>query len=397
MNAKGSKITVFGRVTNFSFVILCAAYIAGCSAPSDPAAETADEVKATIKIEEAAKQNMGDPREQIAEVNASTKTDIVAEAGGKLLKLMKRNGELVKAGDVIAEFESKSGKLEKESAEARLIADEALLEKTRAEMSSSLVALTDTVKDLEDELKEQMAQGAPEADIEKTKRSLQATMQQLNTLNAGKTLASLEANVETSKLALEQAEKAWNGGRIIAPANGVLTDVQADIGMNVQQGSTFGIVQNTGKVKIKAQLTLSAVELVGNKQELIFIDSNGNGKPKKAKVVYLAGVPDASTKLYALELEADNADGALKPASRVRVQLTTQEEENVVAVPALSILKEGTDAFVFVLDGNRASKRKIELGRVNGPYQEVLSGVALGEPIVVSGQHGLEEGQTVER
>ncbi len=397
MNAQGSKITVYQKAMRISIVFICAAYIAGCSAAPTPAAETDTDVKATIKVEEAVKQSMGEPREQIAEVNASTKTDIVAEAGGKLLKLVKRNGELVKAGDVIAEFESKSGKLERGSAQARLIADEAMLEKTKAEIVSSRITLTNTIKDLEQVLKEQTAQGSPEIEIEKTKRSLQATMQQMNTLNSGKTLASLEANVETSRLALEQAEKAWNGGQIVAPANGVLTDVSADVGMSVQQGGTFGIVQNTDKVKIKAQLMQSAVKLVGNKKELIYIDSDGDGKPNKAKVVYMAGVPDASTKLYALELEADNADGTLKPASRVRIQLTTQEEENVVAVPALSILKEGTDAFVFVLDGNKASKRKVELGRVNGAYQEVLSGVALGDSIVVSGQHGLAEGQTVER
>ena len=397
MNAQGTKTTVCGRAMRLSLVFACAAYLTGCSAASTPAVESAADVKATIKTEEAAKRSMGDPREQIAEVNASTKTDILAESGGKLLKLAKRNGELVKAGDVIAEFESKSGKLERESAQARLIAEEAMLEKTKAEIASSRITLMNTVKDLELALKEQTAQGSPEVEVEKTKRSLQAAMQQLNTLNSGKTLASLEANVETSRLALEQAEKAWNGGQIVAPTNGVLTDVSADVGMNVQPGSTFGIVQNTDKVKIKAQLTQSAVELVGDKQELIYVDSSGSGQPRKAKVVYVAGVPDAGTKLYALELEADNADGALKPASRVRIQLTTQEEETVIAVPALSIVKEGTDAFVFVLDGNKASKRKVELGRVNGSYQEVLDGVALGEPIVTSGQHGLEEGQIVER
>ncbi|MFC5404816.1 efflux RND transporter periplasmic adaptor subunit [Cohnella soli] len=397
MNAKSSKITVYGRAARISFVLICAAYIAGCSAAPIPAAETANDAKATIKVEKVAKQSMGEPREQIAEVSASTRTEIVADAGGKLLKLAKRNGELVKAGDVIAEFESKNGKLERESAKARLIADEALLEKTRLEVSSTQVTLTNTIKDLENELKLQIAQGASEADIDKTKRSRQAAVQQLNILNSGKSLASLEANVATSRLALEQAEKAWNGGQIVAPANGVLTDVNADIGMSIQQGSMFGIVQNTDKVKMKAQLTRSAVELVGNKKELTYIDSNGKGKPKKAKVVYLAGIPDASTKLYSLELEADNADGALKPASRVRIQLTTSEEENVVAVPTLSILKEGTDAFVFVLNGNKASKRKIELGRVNGSYQEVLGGVAAGESIIVSGQHALKEGQTVEQ
>lgn len=150
-------------------------------------------------------------------------------------------------------------------------------------------------------------------------------------------------------------------------------------------------------VKIKAQLTESATKLVRNKKEITFVDSNGDKHERSAKVVYLSDVPDATTRLYALELEADNAAHTLKPSTRVHLQLTTPEEETVIAVPSLSILREESAAYVFVINGNKAEKRKVELGRVNGPYQEVISGVTLEDSLVVSGQHALTEGQTIQQ
>jgi RND family efflux transporter MFP subunit len=220
-------------------------------------------------------------------------------------------------------------------------------------------------------------------------------MKQLEALQGKEATAALEAQVETARLVLEQAETSWGNGVIKASASGVLTDVKADSGTSIQAGSLFGVVQNTDKVKLKAQLTEPAAQLAGNKKELAFKLSNDDGTQRKAKVIYLASIPDASTRLYAMELEVDNTDHAIKPASRVQLQLTTPEEENVVAVPSLSVLREGTETFVFVLAANKAEKRPVTLGRINGPYQEVLKGLNVGDILIVSGQHALEQGQSV--
>jgi multidrug efflux pump subunit AcrA (membrane-fusion protein) len=96
-----------------------------------------------------------------------------------------------------------------------------------------------------------------------------------------------------------------------------------------------------------------------------------------------------------LKLLADGADGELKPGQRVQVQLTTEAEELVVAVPSLSIVREGADTFVYLDQASTAEKRPVQLGRVNGIYQEVLSGLKEGEQLVVSGQHTLKDGQAI--
>jgi RND family efflux transporter MFP subunit len=376
-------------------LLLCAALIAGCSAANTQTGEPAEPSKPTLKIEEVGKASMGNPREQIAEIAPSMKSDIYSESGGILLKLNKRNGERVQAGDVIAEFESKSARIERERAEATLKSAQSSLTASSADLTANRLQLTNTVKKLEAQLKAQTMEGAEEAALEETKRNLQAATKQLSAANGNAGIAALEAQVEAARLSLEQVNSAWNGGKLIAPANGVLTDVKATEGMTIQAGSPFGIVQSTEKVKLKAWLSETAVELVRGKKELVFTASD-DGTARKAKVLHLAEVPDAATRLYALELESDNADRALKPTERVQLQLTTKEEENVVAVPSLSIIREGRATFVFVANGSKAEKREVKLGRVNGPFQEVLQGVSAGERLIVSGQHSLADGQTIE-
>ena len=61
------------------------------------------------------------------------------------------------------------------------------------------------------------------------------------------------------------------------------------------------------------------------------------------------------------------------------VQLTTETEEKVALMPTLSIIREESDTFVFVQQGDQYMKRKVKLGRINGEFQEVLEGVKEGE------------------
>lgn len=75
------------------------------------------------------------------------------------------------------------------------------------------------------------------------------------------------------------------------------------------------------------------------------------------------------------------------------VQLTTETEEQVVSIPTLSVIREESDTFVFVEQGDQYVKRKVKLGRISGEFQEVIDGVKDGEKLVISGQNTLKDGQ----
>lgn len=82
-----------------TLLVAAAILAAGCT--NVPAAETqnaAAEQNATkqVKIEQVARHSMGDPREQIGEVAAAVKFDMITKAGGEVVERVKQNGDQVK-------------------------------------------------------------------------------------------------------------------------------------------------------------------------------------------------------------------------------------------------------------------------------------------------------------
>jgi HlyD family secretion protein len=169
-----------------------------------------------------------------------------------------------------------------------------------------------------------------------------------------------------------------------------LTDLNVTVGQTLAPGGRVGEVQQTNPVKIKSQLTEALANLVRGKSELTFYIPGVTTKAG-AKVIYLSDVINGQSKAYDLELEVPNPDGKLKPGSKAQVELTKDDEQNVPVVPSLIIVREGSNNFVFVVNGETVQKRKVELGRLNETNQEVISGVKEDEILVISGQHQLKD------
>ncbi|MFD1952788.1 efflux RND transporter periplasmic adaptor subunit [Paenibacillus thailandensis] len=375
-------------------IAAAAVALAGCSASAGTTADIAA-VQGQVKVQTVEKQSMGDPREQVATVSAAVDLNVVAKAGGDVVQVVKHNGERVKQGEVILRLESDTAVMSVETAQAALSSAEQTLEATRENNKASRMQLVNSVTQLEDAYKEAVASG-DQTTIDNAKRSLDTAKQQLSAFDSTNSLAQLEAQVVSARTSLEQAQTALDNYSVTAPADGILTGVTAQVGQTLSAGSPVGTLQNIDQVKITADLSEEYAELARNKKEIVYYASGDSTKKKKAQVVYLAELPDATTKMYTLELAADNKDGSLKPGDRVQVQLTTEQEEVKIAVPSLSIVREGSQTFVFVLNGSTAEKREVQLGRINGAYQEILGGLKEGEQIIVSGQHSLTDGQQVE-
>ncbi|TYP71897.1 efflux RND transporter periplasmic adaptor subunit [Paenibacillus methanolicus] len=379
-------------------VLLAAAAIAsGCSDPSMTAGNGDSEAAAqvTVQVATVAARSMGDPREQIAEVSAAVKLDVIAKSGGKVTAVRARNGEQVKKGDVLVEFDARGALLERERAALALERAKESLASSKAEAKLSRQKAVDAVKQLENQLKQQMRE-ADTLPAEETRRNLQAAKMQLDAFEAANPVSEAQAQVDSARLTLQSMELALEPYIVKAPSDGIMSDLTLQEGMELNPGSPIGTLQKLDRIKLKAHLAEHALQLVGSKPAMLYYTFEQPGELKKAQVVYLGQLPDPVTKLYPLELEAANPDGSLRAGARVHVQLTTEEEEKVAAVPFLSIMREGESAFVYRLVGNTVRKQPISLGRVKETYQEVLSGLEQGDRVVVSGQQTLEDGQQLD-
>lgn len=90
-------------------------------------------------------------------------------------------------------------------------------------------------------------------------------------------------------------------------------------------------------------------------------------------------------KEYDATVTIDNNKYPLKPGVTARAEIMVDNVENVIAVPVQAVYSSGPATYVFVGDSqNDAKPRKIETGRSNDEYVEIVSGLEPGERVLLA-------------
>lgn len=395
-------------------MVLAAALLAGCSAEpaQQPAAAAESQVK-SVKVAPVEKKSIGEPLEQVADISASVQMNIVTKVNGDVLEILKKRGDRVEKGDVLFRIDPTDLEIQKEKAQLSIASTQEQMNKARLDVADGKQELKDGITKMESALKDaekgynklrndydlglvpkiQLEQA--ETQLNSLRLDLEGMNRKLQNLENTNSLAQLEYGLKTADVSLRELDRGLSNTDVKATVGGVLTDLPVEVGMTVSPGIPAATVQQLDPVKIKAELTEEAAALVRGKQELNFYVP-GTVDKTKAQVSYLADVVSAQTKSYSLELTVPNPDFKLKPGAKAQILLTEEQDQVVVTVPTLSVVREGGDTYVFVINGNTAEKRKVQLGRLHETYQEVLSGVKEGDQLVISGQNQLKDKEAVQ-
>jgi RND family efflux transporter MFP subunit len=79
----------------------------------------------------------------------------------------------------------------------------------------------------------------------------------------------------------------------------------------------------------------------------------------------------------------------------VQVDIDAEKHDNVVLIPAMALVREGEETFVFVAKGGKAERRPVMIGISDEDHIEIRSGVKAGEIVVVEGQAGMPDGAPI--
>jgi HlyD family secretion protein len=133
----------------------------------------------------------------------------------------------------------------------------------------------------------------------------------------------------------------------------------------------------------------------------------GSGVPPLAARVRLVE-PAAFTKVSALGVEEQRVNVILDFAEpldkvqtigdgfRVDAHIVVFRQDDSVMVPVGALFRDGTGWAAFVIDGNRARKRAVEVPRRNGAEALVASGLQAGERVVVYPSDALKDSARIE-
>ena len=78
--------------------------------------------------------------------------------------------------------------------------------------------------------------------------------------------------------------------------------------------------------------------------------------------------------------------------SDVDVQITVDKKENVLRVPDLAVFEKGRKNCVYVVKDGKAVLREIKTGLEGEDYMEVVSGLSVGDKVILSPGDNISDG-----
>ncbi len=114
----------------------------------------------------------------------------------------------------------------------------------------------------------------------------------------------------------------------------------------------------------------------------------------KGKNEELSMAADAKGK-YSLKTYIDNSDGVIKPGMFANVTVSVASKNDVMVVPTDAVVFHGGKNVVYLVQDNLVAEREVSVGLENGTETELLSGLSVGDVIVVKGQSFVSDGSEI--
>ena len=175
-----------------------------------------------------------------------------------------------------------------------------------------------------------------------------------------------------------------------SPITGYVVEKNALEGMYITPAMKLYTIADLSRVWIDADIYEYEVPFVKVGQEVVVRLSYDPGRKRVGRVSYIYPYLDPQTRTVKVRIEFDNRDYELKPEMYVDVYLQGDSVDAVV-VPKEAVLRTGKRDVVFVALGNgRFEARELNLGVETDRDFQVLSGVSVGEEVVLSAQFLLD-------
>lgn len=327
-----------------------------------------------VKVATAASGDMPEMLSELGTVSPIATVTVLPQLSGYLTAVGYREGQDVTKGQFLVQIDPRQYQIDLQQAQAQLLKDQSSLKQAR----SDLVRY------------EQL-------------RAQKAIAEQIVT-DAEFTVEQGEAQVKADQASVAQFQLDLTYCRITAPVAGRVGLRLVDPGNYVTASSSPGIVVITTMKPTTVQFTVAqndidkVIERLGSGAKLpVTAYSSDNTRVIGTGTLYAIGNQmAASTGTVTLRASFPNDDAALFPNEFVNVKILVDTLSGAVLVPTPAVLSGAPGDYVYLANADgTVSVRKITVGPSDGKNTAILSGLAVGDTVVIDGTDRLSNGAKI--
>jgi HlyD family secretion protein len=321
--------------------------------------------------------------------------------GGRVERLVAQDGDLVKAGDLLAVLSNPELEREVGAQEADIAGR---ISDTRGQLLQVQRGGSDRVREVEqarfDLLRaEQNRQTRKslhdkgflsDAELKTVTEEASFRRERLTALQAAQRSESATLNRQSGEIAqtiarlqenLATVRRSLDSLQVRAPVDGRLTAFELQPGQTLTRGQRVGQVDTEGAYKLIAQVDEFYLGRVSVGQAAT---AQHEGERYRLRISRI--LPQVRDGRFQVEFAFEGAPPkAVRRGQNLDVEVTLGDTRQALLLPTGPFMEATGGAWVFVLDGERkAERRDIKIGRRNPQYVEVLSGLKPGDQVVTS-------------
>lgn len=348
-------------------------------------------------------------------IKSDNEAKITAQRTGKIIRLNFEEGDIVKAGQIVAELESEEALYNMKLSEATLNKTKFTLDQMKASYESMKVNIEKDIEKAKAVLTEvdsrrkrilELKKGGYVTDMdvdmvqkeyEVARANLDATLASRETLKAKVSeIKAQEEVVREAASSFSLAKLKYDYSFIKSPITGVIISRPVRIGEGVNNGSLIATVVSTESMYIEAFIDEADVARVRVGENVNITMDSYPGKVFRGEVYRISPVVlggKQETRTFEVRVRLKDRDILIKPGMSADIEIIVENIPNVLAVPAQAVVERNGKKYVYVIRESRAILIPIEVGRFNWTYYEVLSGINEGEKVILNPEaEGLKEG-----
>jgi membrane fusion protein (multidrug efflux system) len=286
----------------------------------------------------------------VGTARANEAVEITAKSSNIVTRVLFRDGQSVRAGDVLVELDSAQA---------------------RADLAIAQAAVTESTSQYNRSLELLSTQVLSKSQFEQ----LEATK-----------LAN-EARRAAARARLEDTV-------IRAPFSGRVGLRRVSVGSLINPGATITTLDDTSSIKLDFAVPENVVTSL---RAGLNVKARSTAYPEREFAGTVTSVDsrvDPTTRSVTVRALVPNKDGALRPGMFLTVDLQS-EQRSALVIPEEALVPEQDQQYVFVVKGANVERRVVRIGARSPGTVEVLAGLAAAERVVVEGTIRIRDGSAV--
>ncbi|GAX91618.1 efflux RND transporter periplasmic adaptor subunit [Effusibacillus lacus] len=323
-------------------------------------------------------------------------------------------GDQVNAGQVLATVEDANARAEVANAKANLLAAQARLSEVKQGATQEEIAIQEEnlnkakltlegAKTTYEYTKKQFDFGGvpkmqldqAKLDLDQAQASYNVAVAQYNQVKAppqASSIQSAEAAVLQAEAQLQKQEVALQKYTLKAPMDGVIVQVNGNVGEIPDNNSAFIVMDNsnTEGLEVLAQVSQSDIGKIKVGMQATVTSSSFADKKFQAKVttIYPEATTESGVTSYKVLLSVDNQENLLKTGMTTNVTIEIGTHKNVLYVPVAALKYQNGSDGVYVAGQAPQEKsplrfQPVKVGYYSSDRVEIVSGLQEGEQVAL--------------